>query len=184
MGVSDPGFETGFPKASLENPVLFGLYAESIAARLRQQYSPLGGYRVAVEKHEKDPKRRRWEVNVYRGLFAGAQITIKPAAQLPHRAMVDVSWHTRLFEILVKAFAVLSLPIFILLFLAFALKTRFGFALVLTAVIGFVWALAGSIVMLILAKACSALFGNEFDYQRRSAIAQEVRAVALPAQTE
>lgn len=184
MGTSDPGFETGFEKPSLDNPVLFARYAESIAARLRQQYSPVGGYRVAVEKHEKDPKRRRWEVNVYRGLFAGAQITIKPAAQMPHRAMVEVSWHTRLFEILVKAFAILSLPIFIVLFLAFLLKTRVGFALVLTAVLGFIWALAGAIVMITIAKLCSAMFGNEFDYRRRSTIAQDVRAVPLPAQTE
>jgi hypothetical protein len=184
MGSGDPGFETGFEKPSLENPVLFARYADSIAARLRMQYNPSGGYRVAVEKHEKDPKKRRWEVNVYRGLFAGAQVTIKPAAQMPHRAMVEVSWHTRLFEILVKTLAVLSLPIFIVLLLAFALKTRLGFALILTAVIGFAWTLAGGIVILVIAKLCSATFGNEFDYKRRSAMAQEVRAVPLPAHTE
>jgi len=106
------------------------------------------------------------------------------ADALPELAMVEVSWHTRLFEILVKVFAVLSLPIFIVLFLAFALKTRIGFALVLTFVLGFVWALVGAIVMLTIAKLFSAVFGNEFDYQRRSAMAQEVRAVPLPAQSE
>jgi hypothetical protein len=35
MSASDPGFETGFRKPSLDNPILFGRYADAIAARLR-----------------------------------------------------------------------------------------------------------------------------------------------------
>ena len=183
MGASDPGFEIGFAKPSLENAILFGRYAEAIAARLRVQYSPSAGYRIAVEAHDKDVKGRRWEINVERGLFAGAQVTVKPAVALPHRAMVDVSWHNRLSQILLKAFAILSIPIFAVIFLALAFGTRLGFALILTLILFFIWALICSIVVLAIARICSAIFGNEFDYARRSTMATEIKAIALPAQT-
>jgi hypothetical protein len=139
---------------------------------------------VSVEKQEKNPKRRHWDINVYRGLNSGTQVSIKPAAAMPHRAMVEVSWHTRLLDIMMKGFAVLSLPIFILLFLGLAFGTRLGFALILTVIIGFVWALAGVIVMIGVAKVCSAIFGNEFDYGRRSTMATEIKSIALPTQTD
>lgn len=180
----DPGFEIGFPKPSLENPALFSRYADDVAARLRSRYGPGGGYRVSVEKRETDPKKRRWEVKVFGGLFSGACIYIKPIAVAPHRAKVEVRWNSRLQDVLAKGFAFVSVPIFFLVFLALALKTRLGFALIVTVVLWFVWALAGSVVLLVIARLCAALFGNEFDEQRRSAMAQEVRAVSLPAQTE
>ena len=183
MGTSDPGFETGFPKPSLENGVLFGRYVESIAARLRLQYGSSAGYRIAVEAHDKDVKARRWEINVERGLFAGAQVTVKPATAMPHRAMVDVSTHSRLAQILLKTFAILSIPIFILIFLVLAFSTRIGFALIVTVILFFIWALILSVVVLTIAKICAAIFGNEFDYARRSTMATEIKAIALPAQT-
>jgi len=180
----DPGFEIGFPKPSLENPVLFGRYADAVAARLRLRYDSAAGYRVIVEKREKEPKKRQWNVNVYGGMFSGACVHIKPIAQTPHRAKIEVRWTSRLRDLLAKGFAILSLPIFALVFLALALQTRLGFALILTIVLWLAWALAGSIVLLSIAWLCAALFGNEFDQQRRSAMAQEVRVVPLPAQTE
>jgi hypothetical protein len=180
--MSDPSFETGFPKPSLDNPMLFGQYADAIAARLRLQYSPSAGYRIAVEKQEKDPKKRRWDINVHRGWFAGAQVNIKPVSGAPHRANVEVCWHTRLMEIMAKTFAVLSVPFFILIFLVFAFTTRLGFALILTLILWFVWALLGSIVMVLIARLASAAFGNEFDQNRRSTLAQEIKNIALPQQ--
>ena len=178
----DPNFETGFAKPSLDNPILFAQYADAVAERLRLQYSPAAGYRIAVEKQEKNPKKRRWDVNVHRGLFAGAQVSIKPLAETPHRAKVEVCWHTRLMEIMAKTFTVLSLPFFIVLFLAFAFATRLGFALILTILLWFAWALAGSIVMVLIGKISSAIFGNEFDENRLATMAQEVKGVALPTQ--
>jgi hypothetical protein len=180
--MSDPNFETGFPKPSLDNPILFGKYADAIAARLRLQYSPSAGYRVVIEKEEKNPKKRRWDINVHRGLCAGAQVKIKPLSDTPHRANVEVVWHTRLIDIMAKTFTVLSLPFFILLFLAFAFTTRLGFALILTVILWFAWALLGSIVMVLIAKLCSAAFGNEFDQNRRSTMAQDIKNVPLPQQ--
>jgi len=179
--MSDPNFETGFPKPSLDNPVLFGRYADAIAARLRLQYSPSAGYRIVVDKQEKDPKKRRWDVNIHRGLFAGAQVKIKPLSETPHRAKVEVCWHTRLMEVMAKTFTVLSLPFFLLLFILFAFFTRLGFALILTVILWFAWALLGSIVMVLIGKLSSSIFGNEFDHNRRSTMALEIKGVPLPA---
>jgi hypothetical protein len=184
MGASDPGFETGFPKPSLDNPVLFAKYADAIAGRLRLQYGASAGYRIAVEKHEKDPKKRHWDINVHRGLFDGTQVTIKPASAMPHRAMVEVCWHSRLVDILLKGFVILSLPIFVVIFLALAFSTRLGFAVILTAILFFIWAAIGAILVLIFAKLCSKIFGNQFDYNRRAMMAQEIKGIPLPAQPD
>lgn len=182
MSASDPGFETGFAKPSLENPMLFGQYADAIAARLRLQYAPSAGYRIALEKHDKDAKKRHWDINVHRGLFDGAQITVKPASAMPHRAMVEVGWHSRLVDILLKGFVILSLPIFAVIFLALVFSTRIGFAVILTAILFFIWAVIGSVLVLILARLCSKIFGGEFDYNRRSSMAEDIKNVALPRQ--
>jgi hypothetical protein len=181
MGASDPGFETGFPKPSLDNPILFGQYADAIAACLRLQYGPSAGYRIAIERHDKDPKKRRWEINVHRGLFDGAQITIKPTTAMPHRAMVEVGWHSRMVDILLKGFVILSLPIFAVIFLALVFSTRIGFAVILTAMLFFIWAAIGAVLILIFAKICAKIAGSQFDYNRRATMAQEIKGFPLPS---
>jgi hypothetical protein len=85
-------------------------------------------------------------------------------------------------EIMAKTFTYLSLPFFILVFLALAFSTRLGFALILTVTLWFAWALAGSIFIVIIGKICYAACGNEFDDNRRATMAQEIKGLPLPAQ--
>jgi hypothetical protein len=180
----DPNFEIGFAGPSLDNPVLFGRYADSLAAQLRQRYGPTNGYRISVEKEDKDPKKRKWIVNLFGGWFSGAKVTIKPVEATPHRAVVTVAWNSRVLEWLIKGIAVLSLLVFIPTFLIFAMATRLGFALLLTIVMFFIWALIASLIATALARFVALLFGNEFDADRRASLLGEIKSVPLPSPPE
>jgi hypothetical protein len=94
--------------------------------------------------------------------------------------MVQVEWHTKFMDILTKVFVIISLPIFFLLFLALAILGRIVLGLLITFVLGLVWLMAGAVVMLLLGKLGSKIFGNEFDFNRRSEIARNLKLVALP----
>lgn len=155
-------FETGFERPSLDNPILFSCYADEIAMRLGYLYPERTGYRIKVEKKEDDPKKREWTVELLKGWFTGAQVSIKPIEKTPHRARVRVTWHSRLLGAMMKGFAIITLPPLIIVFIALVFTTRLGFALLLTAAIGIIWGIAGSIVMLVVARILAAIFGNEF----------------------
>jgi hypothetical protein len=173
-------FETGFERPSPENPILFSRYADEIAMRLGHLYPERTGYRIKVEKKEKDPKKREWQVELIKGWFSGAQVEIKPTENTPHRARVRVLWHSRLLGVMAKGFSIISLPPIIIIFVALAFTTRLGFALVLTAVIWGVWGIAGAIVMLLVARVFAAIFGNEFDNNTRIALADKIQQSPLP----
>ncbi len=173
-------FETGFERPSLDNPLLFSRYADEIAMRLGHEYPAHAGYRIRVEKREKDPRKREWRVDVQRGWSSGARVRIKPLAEKPHRAKVKVGWHSRLLEVMETGFAYISIVPLILLFVVLTLATRLGFALILTAVIAVVWGIAGSIVMSIVARLFAAIFGNEFTSERRTALATKIEQFPLP----
>jgi hypothetical protein len=53
-------------------------------------------------------------------------------------------------------------------------------ALLLTAAIGIIWGIAGSIVMLVVARILAAIFGNEFDDNTRIALADKIQQFPLP----
>jgi hypothetical protein len=173
-------FETGFEQPSLDNPILFSRYADEIAMRLGHLYPERTGYRIKVKKKEHDPKKREWNVELFHGWFTGATVEIKPIEKTPHRARVKVRWHSRLLAVMMKGFAILTLPPLIIIFIALAFTTRLGFALVLTAVIGILWGIAGSIVMLLVARIFAAIFGNEFDDSTRIALADKIEQYPLP----
>ena len=173
-------FETGFERPSLENPILFSRYADEIAMRLGHLYPERTGYRIKVKKKEDDPKKREWEVELLKGWFTGVQVEIKPIENTPHRVRVKVGWHSRLLGAMLKGFAILTLPPLIVVFIALAFSTRLGFALLLTAAIGIIWAIAGSIVMLVVARIFAAIFGNEFDSSTRIALADKIQQFPLP----
>ena len=173
-------FETGFERPSLDNPSLFSRYADEIAMRLGHQFPAHAGYRVQVKKKEDDPRKREWQVDLQRGWFSGARVMINPLTHTPHRARVKVRWHSRFLGAMEKGFAMISLVPLIILFLAFALKTRLGFALILTAVIGIAWGIAGAIVMLIVARSLALVFGDEFNSQTRIALADKIQQFPLP----
>jgi hypothetical protein len=173
-------FETGFERPSLDNPPLFSRYADEIATRLGHLYPARTGYRIKVEKKEDDPRKRVWKVELLRGWFSGVEVTIKPIEKNPHRARVRVGWHSRLLGAMAKGFALISLPPLVIIFIALAFTTRLGFALVLTAVIGIIWAILGSIVMLLVARLFAAIFGNEFDKNTRMALADKIQQFPLP----
>jgi hypothetical protein len=58
--------------------------------------------------------------------------------------------------------------------------TRLGFALLLTAAMGIIWGIAGSIFMLVVARILAAIFGNEFDGSTRIALAGKIRQFPVP----
>lgn len=180
MASSNPGFQVAFPKPSLENPVLFSRFADTIASHLRQRYASSAGYRVTVDKKEDEPKNRKWTVTLYRGFLSSAEIRIKPIVDTPHIANLEVCWGSRLLDFLMKAFFILSLPGFLIFFLAAALKTRLGFAVILTLIVGFLWLVAAAIVFLAVARLAAAIFGNEFDHNRRDQIARDLKLIPLP----
>jgi hypothetical protein len=173
-------FETGFERPSLDNPILFSRYADEIATRLGHLYPERTGYRIKVEKKEDDPRKREWNVEVFHVWFTGATVEIKPIEKTPHRVKVKVRWHSRLLAAMTKGFVILTLPPLIIIFIAFAFKTRLGFALILTAVIGILWGIAGSIVMLLVARIFAAIFGNEFNDSTRIALADKIQQFPLP----
>ena len=180
--MGDSSFEVGFPGPSLDNPVLFGRYADSLAEQLRRRYPSSSGYKISVEKKDKDPKKRKWSVNLLAGWFSGAEITIKPIEATPHRAVVDLTWNSRVLELLAKGVAVIGLLMCIpLLIAAVFVLHRLGFAVILTIIVFFVWALIGSIVATGIARLFAAIFGNEFDAQRQYALLNEIKTVPLPS---
>jgi hypothetical protein len=176
LSVSDPEFETGYDKPSPDDPALFSRYADS----LRLRYRDSSGYRVVVVKEASKTSLRSWNVSLLRGWFAGAQVSIKPIGDTPHRVMVQVEWHTKFMDILTKGFVIISLPVFFALFIALAIRGRIALGLLVTFVRGLVWLMAGAVVMLLLAKLGSKIFGNEFDFNRRSEIARDLKLVPLP----
>lgn len=182
LSVSDPGFETGYEKASADDAVLFSHYADALADCLRQRYRESSGYRATVENEASKITPLSWSVSLYRGWFAGAQVTIKPIGDTPHRVMVQVLEHTKFLQILTKAFACISVVIFLLLVVAF--RGRMLFALLIAIPLGLIWIMAAVVPLLLLAKLGSKIFGNEFDFNRRSEIASELKLVALPVRQE
>jgi hypothetical protein len=173
-------FETGFERPSLDNPLLFSRYADEIAMRLGHQYPMHLGYRVKVEKKEKDPRKREWLVDLQRGWFSGARVEIKPLAEKPHRVRVRVSWQSRLMSVMEKGFTCISMVPLFFLFIGLTLATRLGFALILTIVVAIAWAIVGYIVMFAVARVCAAIFGNEFSSETRSALANKIEQFPLP----
>ena len=173
-------FETGFEKPSLDNPLLFSRYADEIAERLGHLYPAHAGYRVKVKKEEKDPRKRQWQVQLMKGWFTGAEVTIKPLEKTPHRANVKVTWHSRLLGLLINAFAILLLPVLIVCFLVFAFTTRLGFALILTVVVAIAASIPGSLIIHAAARAVALILGNEFDAAKRGSLAETIQKFPLP----
>jgi hypothetical protein len=85
-------------------------------------------------------------------------------------------------DALIKGIAVLTLLIFIPLFLILTVAVRrMGFAVVLTMIRFFIWAIFASLIAGGIAGVIAFLFGNEFEAQRGAVLLEEVNSVALPA---
>jgi hypothetical protein len=177
-----PGFEKELPKPFAESFELLGRYAEDIAGRLGAQYAPSRGYVVAIHK-ETNPRFPCWEVKLHRGLFAGARVTIQPSATIPNRAVVHVTWHSRLFDKLQKTLGIVNGIIVILAFIVFKIFTRLIFTLIGTFIVGAVSVLLSVLVGLIFTKKCWDWFGREFDNQRLATLANEIKPIPLPSRT-
>jgi hypothetical protein len=180
MSGFDPKFEIGFPRPSLENPVLFSRYADQVEAYLKLRFAPHEGYRVKVKKSEEDPRKRNWRIDLLRGWASGASIRILPIREKTHRAMVEVRWHSRFVDFLQHAFVYISFPFFALFFILLLFQTRAGFALLLTVTLGLAWMAVGAIVLTLAGRLFALVFGNEFTYERRRAIAEMLKTVPLP----
>jgi len=177
-----PGFEKELPKSFAESFELLGRYAEDIAARLRAQYAASASYVVTIHK-ETNPRLACWEVKLHRGLFAGARITIQPSATNSNRAVVHVTWYSRLFDKLQKVLGIVNGIIVILAFIVFKIFTPLIFALIGTFIVGAVSVLMSVVVGLIFAKKCWDWFGREFDNQRLATLAKEIEPIPLPSRT-
>lgn len=180
--MADPSnaFETGFERPSLDNPVLFSRYADDIALRLKNFYPEHAGYRIKVNKEEKDARKRKWEVELLKGWFTGARVVIKPLEATPHRVWVEVEWSSRLLKAIMTVFAALMIPVLIICFIAFASATRLGFALVLTIVALFVLAIPVVLISQLIARTFANIFGNEFDSAARVSLAGKIAQFPLP----
>ena len=177
-----PGFEQELPKPFAESFELLGRYAEDIAARLRAQYAASSGYVVTIHK-ETNPRLPCWEVKLHRGLFAGARIMIHPSPTKADRAVVDVTWHSRVFDNLPKVLGTVNGVIVILAFIVFKIFTFLSFTLIGTFIVGAVSVLMSVLVGLIFAKKCWDWFGGEFDNQRLATLAKEIKPIPPPSRT-
>jgi hypothetical protein len=177
-----PGFERELQKPFAESFELLGRYAEDIAAHLQAQYAASRGYVVTINK-ETNPRFPCWEVKLHRGLFAGARVTIQPSATMAERAVVDVTWHSRLFDRLQKVLGTVNGLIVILTFIIFKIFTRLIFALIGTFIVGAVSVLMSVLVGLIFAKKFWDWFGGEFNNQRLASVAKEIKLIPLPSRT-
>lgn len=173
-------FETGFERPSLDNPLLFSRYADEVALRLGHLYPEHAGYRIKVKKEEKDARKRKWEIELRKGWFTGANVVIKPLEPTPHRVWVKVEWHSRLLGALHMAFAALMIPILLVSFLVFAFTTRLGFALLLTFVVMIAFAIPAGLTSQLVARIFASIFGNEFDSATRIALAGKIAQFPLP----
>lgn len=180
MPNSSGAFETGYERPSLDNPLLFSRYADEIAVRLGHLYAQQAGYRIKVKKEEEDPRKRKWQVELLKGWFTGAQVEIKPLEGTPHRVWVKVKWHSRLLEALHKGAAILIVLALIPTFLAFAFTTRLGFALILTLLAAIVLSIPLGLLTQLVARTIAAIFGNEFDAATRIALAGKIEQFPLP----
>jgi hypothetical protein len=180
MATSSAAFETGFERPSLDNPLLFSRYADEIAVRLGHSYPQQAGYRIKVKKEEEDPRKRKWQVDLLKGWFTGAQVEIKPLDGTPHRVWVKVKWNSRLLEALHMGAAILIVLALIPTFLAFALATRLGFALILTVLVAIVLSIPLGLLTQLAARIFAAIFGNEFDAATRIALAGKIEQFPLP----
>jgi len=179
-----PGFEKELPKPFPESFELIGRHADDIAALLRAQYPASSGYVVAVDK-ETNPRLQSWEVKLHRGLFAGARVMIHPSPKMPGRALVDVSWHSRLFDMLPKVLGSANGVVMILAFIIFKIFTRgMIFALISTLVVGAISLLISLLASLLFVKKCWDWFGKEFDKQRLATLAEEIKSIPLPSRSK
>jgi hypothetical protein len=179
---SPPGFEQELQKPFAESFELLGRYAEDIAARLRAQYATSPGYVITIHK-ETNPRFPCWEVKLHRGLFAGARVTIQPSPTMADRAVVGVTWHSRLFDSLQKVLGAVNGVIVILAFIVFKIFTHLIFTLIGTFIVGAVSVLMSVLVGLIFAKKCWDWFGGKFDDQRLATLAKEIKPIPLPSRT-
>lgn len=180
MASPSNAFETGFERPSLDNPVLFSRYADDVALRLKNFYPEHAGYRIKVNKEEKDARKRKWEVELLKGWLTGAKVVIKPLEATPHRVWVKVEWSSRLLNALTMGFAALMIPVLIICFIAFAAATRLGFALILTLVVAVALAIPAGLISQGVARTFANLFGNEFDSAARVSLAGKIAQFPLP----
>jgi hypothetical protein len=180
MASPSNAFETGFERPSLDNPILFSRYADDIALRIKNFYPEHAGYRIKVNKEEKEARKRKWEVELLKGWLTGAKVVIKPLDSAPHRVWVKVEWSSRLLNALRLGFAALMIPILILCFVVFAYATRFGFALILTLVVAVALGIPAGLISQLIARTFANLFGNEFDSAARVSLAGKIAQFPLP----
>lgn len=173
-------FETGFARPSRDTPQLFSRYADEIVKRLGQEYAEHSGYRIRVEKREDNPRRRKWTVRLHRGWRTGASVVIQPLALAPHRARVKVQWDSRLLQTMAKGFVFVSLLLAVGVLIALTVLTRLRLALILIGATGIVWAIAGSILLTVVARLFAIGSGDEFNNQACIALADKIEKIPLP----
>jgi len=180
---SRTAFEIALPAPSLESPLVFAHHVDRIEAMLRETYPPVGGYRLS-RKMKTERGRQSWEVEVHRGLLSGARVDVRLLPASPHRATVDVSWHSTLSDLLLLIGGLAGLPIAaIVLFGGLYLTGSLLLTGLVLAGLIFVWVFVMGIGAHVAARAVAAAVGNEFDGDRRASIADGIKALPLEMPT-
>jgi len=172
-------FEIALPAPSLDSPLVFAQHVDRIEAMLRETYPPAGGYTLS-RKMKTERGRQSWEVEVHRGLVSGARVALRLLPASPHRAQVDVSWHSTLSDLLLLVGGLAGLPIgAVVLFGGLYLTGSLLLSGLLLAALIFAWVFAMGIGAHLVARGIGAVAGNEFNRDRRASIADEIKALPL-----
>ena len=183
MSASRTEFEIALPAPSLESPLVFAHHVDRIEAMLRETYPPVGGYRLS-RKMKTERGRQSWEVEVHRGLLSGARVDVRLLPASPHRATVDVSWHSTLSDLLLLIGGLAGLPIAaVVLFGGIYLTGSLLLTGLVLAALIFVWVFVMGIGAHLVARGVAAAAGNEFDGDRRASIADGIKALPLEMPT-
>jgi hypothetical protein len=162
---------------------VFAHHVDRIEAMLRETYPPAGGYRTS-RKMKTERGRQSWEVEIHRGLLSGARVALRLLPASPHRAEVDVSWHSTLSDILLLLGGLAGLPIAaVVLFGGLYVSGSLLLTGLLLGALIVVWVFVMGIGAHVTARALAAAVGNEFNGDRRASIADGIKALPLETAT-
>ncbi|HTD23942.1 MAG TPA: hypothetical protein VK738_14890 [Terriglobales bacterium] len=160
-------------------PAIFiPLYADELRKKLVSLLGP-SGYDIRVEKVRND----KYKVVVLRGALSGMEAVVEMKSSLgaqPSQAEIRVEASSKTERILMNMLAglvvLLAIPTFLLLLLALRLILALIATVIALIPLMIVCGALNAAVMSVLYK----LYGNEFDSDRRVAIAEMLKQVPVP----
>jgi len=165
---------------SLNNPQQFAEYARTVEALLRQLYPPYSGHTIQLP-NQKDPKEKQWRVSVYHGWSSGVLVEIAPDVRMPHIAKINVSWHSRVKQLVRN----MATKLAVVLGLGYLLVGIFFARLLVLLIVGIPLLFAYSALVILteslIARAVSMIAGNSFNESKQAELLDRLRQVPAPA---